>query len=67
MWVQLQRLVFGFWKEKSPGGGRGFFCAFTGILRGGLENVGFWCGVFVVMLWWIRGELWLVEDCSVVG
>jgi hypothetical protein len=43
-----------------------FFCAFTGIFEGVLENVRFWCGVFVVSLWWICGELWLLDDCSVV-
>jgi hypothetical protein len=40
---------------------------FTGVFKGVLENVRFWCGVFVVKAWWICGELWLVDDPSVVG
>jgi hypothetical protein len=44
-----------------------FFVLLLVFFEGVLENVRFWCGVFVVRLWWIRGELWLVDDCSVVG
>jgi hypothetical protein len=44
-----------------------FFVLLLVFLKGVLENARFWCGVFVVRLWWIRGELWLVDDCSVVG
>jgi len=39
-----------------------YWCFFEGVL----ENVRFWCGVFVVEAWWIYGELWLVDDPSVV-
>jgi hypothetical protein len=52
--------------KKSPGGGRGFFLFLLVFLRGVLENVRFSCGAFVVSLWWIRGELWLGDDCSAV-
>jgi hypothetical protein len=38
-----------------------FFCLFTGIFEGGLENVRFLGGVFVVKMWWIRGESWSIE------
>jgi hypothetical protein len=31
-------------------------------LRVVLEDVRFLYGVFVVMLWWMRGELWSVDD-----
>ena len=40
-----------------------YWCFFEGVL----ENVRFLCGVFVVKLWWIRGELWSVGDRFVVG
>jgi hypothetical protein len=56
LWIELQRLVL-YFAGKSPGCGRGFFCAFYGrFLKGGLENVRFFGGVFVVKMWWIRGE-----------
>jgi hypothetical protein len=68
VWIELQRLVF--WKsgkKKSLGCGRGFFCAFEAFLRGGLGKVRFSGGGFVVKLWWVRGELWSVDDRFVVG
>jgi hypothetical protein len=39
-----------------------FFCVIAGVFEGGFEDVRFLYGVFVVMLWWIRGELWSVDD-----
>jgi hypothetical protein len=36
-------------QKKSPGGGRGFFCAFWGILRVVLEKPG-------VLVWFLGGE-----------
>jgi hypothetical protein len=46
---------------KSPGCGRGFFAFLRAFLRGALENVRFLDGVFVVKMWWIRGESWSIE------
>jgi len=48
-------------QEKSSGGGRSFFCAFTGVFEGGFGKSGaFWmvfCGEFVVDSWWNCGLL----------
>jgi hypothetical protein len=42
-------------EEKSPGGGRGFFCAFTGVFEGGFGKCAFlvwcFCGEIVVDSW----------------
>jgi hypothetical protein len=35
-----------------------FFALLRAFLRVVLGNVRFWRGVFVVKMWWIRGELW---------
>jgi hypothetical protein len=44
-----------------------FFCVFAGIFEGGFEKcVFFWC-VFVVKLWWIRGESWSIDDFFLVA
>ena len=53
--------------KKVPASAGTFFVLLLVFLRVVLENVRFSCGVFVVRLWWIRGELWLGDDCSVVG
>jgi hypothetical protein len=45
-----------------------FLCSFAGGFEGLFWKIcGFFAGVFVVRLWWIRGGLRLVDDCSVVG
>jgi hypothetical protein len=66
MWIELQRLVFDFGK-KVPAMAGSFLCLFARVFEGVFENFRFWCGVFVVRMWWICGELWLGGDCSVVG
>jgi len=46
--------------EKSPGGGRGFFCVFAGIFEGGFGKRVFWMWFFageIVVDWW-----WIVVD-----
>jgi hypothetical protein len=58
---------FDFGRKKVPAVAGAFLCFLLVFFEGVLENVRFWCGVFVVRLWWIRGELWLLDDCSVVG
>jgi hypothetical protein len=56
VWIELQRLgFFAILLEKSPGGGRGFFCGFMGVFAGGFGKWSvFWmvfCGEFVVDSW----------------
>jgi hypothetical protein len=48
--------------KKSPGSCRGFFVLLRAFLKGVLGKVHFPDGVFVVRLWWIRGESWLIDD-----
>jgi hypothetical protein len=68
LWIELQRLVFFDFGRKKSRRWPGLFLRFLrAFLKGVLENARFWCGVFAVSLWWIRGELWLVDDCFVVG
>jgi hypothetical protein len=38
-----------------------FFAFLLAFLRGVLENVRFLDGVFVVKMWWIRGESWSLD------
>jgi len=67
LWIELQRLRFEI-SEKKLRRWPGLFCAcLQAFLRVVLENVRFLCGVFVVKLWWIRGELWSIDDRFVVG
>jgi hypothetical protein len=40
-----------------------FFALLRAFLKGVLRKARFWCGVFVVIVWWIRGELWSIEGC----
>jgi hypothetical protein len=47
-------------EEKSPGGGRGFFCPFWGVFEGGF-------GKCVFFVWWNCGELWSIDHRSVAG
>jgi hypothetical protein len=42
-------------------------CFLWAFFEGGLGNVRFFGGVCVVKMWWIRGELWLIDDGSMVG
>jgi hypothetical protein len=66
--IELQRLIFLISEVKKSWRWPGLFSCFLLVFfEGVLEDVRFWCGVFAVRLWWIRGELWLVDDCSVVG
>jgi hypothetical protein len=58
---------FDFGRKKSRRWPGLFFVLLLVFFEGVLENVRFSCGVFVVRLWWIRGELWRGDDCSVVG
>jgi hypothetical protein len=62
-------LAFSFWKfvKKVPAAAGAFFVLFGAFLRGVWEKCDFSDGVFVVKLWWICGELWSVDDRSVVG
>jgi hypothetical protein len=41
----------------------GAFFALTGVFEGGFGIRHFFGGVFVVSLWWIRGESWSIDDC----
>src|ERR1700692_3272436 len=54
--------LFDFVWRKVPAVAGAFFCVIAGVFEGGFEDVRFLYGVFVVMLWWIRGELWSVDD-----
>jgi hypothetical protein len=54
----------GFWisGKKAPAVAGAFFVSFREFLREILESARFLGGVFVVTVWWIRGELWSIES-----
>jgi hypothetical protein len=53
-------------RKKVPAVAGAFFVFLRAFLKGVLENGCFFRGVFVVSLWWIRGEWWSIDDRSVV-
>jgi hypothetical protein len=48
--------------KKAPAVAGAFFVSFREFLREILESARFLGGVFVVTVWWIRGELWSIES-----
>ena len=54
----------GFWisGKKAPAVAGAFFVFFREFLREILESARFLGGVFAVTVWWIRGELWRLND-----